>query len=70
MKKHLQRIMVVSLFTMSIGAACAIFSVLSFAPPAYAAKCPSCNGDSGCVGSTCNCEYEGGSSFYCSPPVK
>lgn len=70
MKKHFMRIVLVGLFAISIGAAGAVFTALTLAEPAYGISCPSCDGSNGCVGSTCNCNYDGGTSFHCSPPTK
>jgi hypothetical protein len=68
MKKNFQRLALAGLFALSVGAAGATFTALAFAPPAYAfAKCPTCDGSNGCVGSTCDCIFLGGHSFSCAP---
>lgn len=62
MKKNFQRLAFVSLFVLSIGAAGATFASVAYAGHP---KCPTCDANNGCVGSTCSCKFEGGNTFSC-----
>jgi hypothetical protein len=67
MKKHLQRLIVVSLFALSLGAAGTAFCEAAWAqgPPPLCSG--SCNSESSCAG-VCVCQWLGGSTFLCGDP--
>jgi hypothetical protein len=69
MKKHFLRVVLAGVFTLSIGVAGALFTVASVgARPLL--SCGGCSGDRACMGTPCTCQFDGGSSFHCVPPVK
>ena len=65
MKEHFLQLVLAGLFALSAGTVGAVLVVVALAPPAFAAACPSCDGDNGCVGSTCSCQFLGGKQFTC-----
>ena len=54
MKKHIQRLVLSSLFVLSVGTLGVIIAEGSTGN-LYAAPCPMCDGQGGCAGSTCTC---------------
>lgn len=64
MRKDFLRVVLAGLFTLSVGAAGAVFAAVRSVQPL--ATCPSCSIDLGCPGSTCNCKYDKQTAkYYC-----
>jgi hypothetical protein len=69
MKRNVSRLLLLGLFVLSVAAAGAVFA--DAAIPTPLAACPQCNTlDLTCVGSPCDCKYDGPPStkYYCAPP--
>lgn len=68
MKKHSLQLVLAGFFALSAGTVGAVLAMVALAPPAFAAACPTCDGNTGCVGSTCRCRFLGGQQFTCEAP--
>jgi hypothetical protein len=66
MKKRIQRLVLSSLFVLSVGTIGLIIAEVS-AGSLYAISCPNCSEDGGCPGSTCVCPPGRG---RCQPPTQ
>lgn len=70
MKKYSQRLVLLGLFALSIGAAGAVLAQAALAgpvgPPPLCSSV-SCDANNGCLGTgdACNCQFNGGDSFSC-----
>lgn len=70
MKKSFLRLVLVGLFALSLGTAGTIFAeVASAGPQTPNCGTVNCDGNKGCIGSTCDCIFDGGTSFHCQKPV-
>lgn len=66
MNKYLRQVVLIGLFVVSLGAAGAVFTVTAVAGP-LTPSCSTvhCSGSEGCLGSTCTCQFDGGTKFEC-----
>lgn len=70
MKKDFLRLVLASLFALSVGTAGAVFAEVAWAEPAPLATCPACGVGLTCAGSRCNCTFNANTGgYYCAPPT-
>jgi len=50
MKMHFLQLVLAGLFALSAGTVGVVLVVVALAPPAFAAGCPTCDGNNGCIG--------------------